>query len=62
MADGKASKKKNFYSLKMVTPTQQAIEMDKDQIKVINGRQGAGSTKKRNTKHKKLAGQKVKRL
>ena len=35
MADGKADKKKKFYTLKMAALTQQDIEMGRDQIKII---------------------------
>ena len=35
MASGKARKKQRYYTLKQIAPTQQAVEMAKDQIKVI---------------------------
>ena len=35
MSEGKVSKRRKYYTLKMVAPTEQAVEMAKDQVKVI---------------------------
>ena len=35
MAQGKVNKRKHYYIVKNVTPTQQAVEMAKDRVKTI---------------------------
>ena len=60
MADGKARRKQKYYTLKQVAPTQQAVEMAKDQIKVIKGRRKPRTTQKRGKKVGKVAKSKVK--
>ena len=35
MSEGKISKRRKYYILKVVVPTKQAVEMAKDQVKVI---------------------------
>ena len=54
MASGKARKKQRYYTLKQIAPTQQAVEMAKDQIKVIKARNTATSNQKRGGKVKKV--------
>ena len=54
MADGKARKKQKYYTLKQIAPTQQAVEMAKDQIKVIKARKTATSSKRRGRKIQKV--------
>ena len=48
-------KSKKYYTLKQVAPTQQAVEMVRDQIKVIKARKKGRKTQKRGTKVKKIA-------
>ena len=40
MSEGKVSKRRKYYTLKMVAPTEQAVEMAKDQVKVIKAVKG----------------------
>ena len=57
MASGKARKKQRYYTRKQIAPTQQAVEMVKDQIKVIKTHKTATSNQKRGGKVKKLVKQ-----
>ena len=54
MADGKADKKKKFYALKMIAPTQLAIVMAKDQTKVIKANKRAKISIKQGRKTEKV--------
>ena len=54
MSDGKARKKQKYYILKQVAPTQQAVEMARDQIKVIKARKKGRKPQKHGAKVKKI--------
>ena len=51
MADGKTKKRQKYYTLKLISQAQQAVEMAKDQLKVIKGK--AKSKSRQNNKVKR---------
>ena len=53
MSEGKVSKRRKYYTLKMVAPTEQAVEMAKDQVKVIKAVKRRTGQKKRKAVRKK---------
>ena len=61
MSEGKVSKRRKYYTLKMVAPTEQAVEMAKDQVKVIKAVKRRKAVGKKVTVKRKLNRQNSKR-
>ena len=54
VSEGKVSKRRKYYTLKMAAPTIQAVEMAKDQLKVIKAVKRRTGQKRRKAVEKKV--------